>query len=94
MAIDLRALLRVAQGRNPQPSAAIFDRRTLQSTPESGWRAGFDPAKSRRGSTVHLAVDTLGHLLAVLVTPVNAQDRRQVAELANTCRRPQAMRWS
>src|SRR6266581_6263309 len=32
---DLRALLRVAQGRNAQPSAAIFDGRTLQSTPES-----------------------------------------------------------
>jgi transposase len=81
MVIDLRELLRMAQGRNPQPSAAIFDSRTLQSTPESGWRAGFDPAKSRRGSKVHLAVDTLGYLLALLVTPANEQDRHQVAEL-------------
>ena len=82
MVIDLRELLRLAQGRNPQPSAAIFDSRTLQSTPESGGRAGFDPAKRRRGSNVHLAVDTLGHLLALLVTPANAQERQQVAELA------------
>jgi transposase len=82
MVIDLRELLRVAQGRNPQPSAAIFDSRTIQSTPESGTRAGFDPAKSRRGSKVHLAVDTLGYLLALLVTPANEQDRQQVAELA------------
>ena len=80
--IDLRGLLRLAQGRNPQPSAAIFDSRTIQSTPESGGRAGFDPAKSRRGSKVHLAVDTLGHLLAMVVTPANEQDRHQVAELA------------
>jgi transposase len=80
--IDWRELLRVAQGRNPQPSAAIFDSRTIQSTPESGWRAGFDPAKSRCGSKVHLAVDTLGHLLALLVTAANEQDRHQVAEWA------------
>jgi transposase len=82
MVIDLRELLRLAQGRNPQPSAAIFDSRTIQSTPESGGRAGFDPAKSRRGSKVHMAVDTLGNLLALLVTPANEQDRHQVAELA------------
>jgi transposase len=36
MVIDLRELLRVAQGRHPQPSAAIFDSRTIQSTPEGG----------------------------------------------------------
>jgi len=82
MVRDLRELLRVAQGRTPQPSAAILDRRTLQSTPERGTRAGFDPAKCRRDSQVHLAVDTLGYLLAVLVTPANEQERHQVAELA------------
>jgi transposase len=83
MGSDLREVLRVAQGRNPQPSAAIFASRTLQSTPESGSRAGFDPATCRRGSTVHLAVDTLGYLLALRVTPANEQDRRQVAALAH-----------
>lgn len=79
---DLRELLRVALGRDPQPSAVILDARTMQSTPESGLRAGYDGAKRRKGSKVHIAVDTLGHLLAVHVTPANEQERAQVAELA------------
>ncbi len=79
---DLREMLRVAAGKNPQPTAAIFDGRTLQSTPESGERAGYDGAKRRKGSKVHIAVDTLGHLLALHVTPANEQERAQVAELA------------
>jgi transposase len=82
MAHDLRAILRLAQGRAAQPSAVIFDSRTLQSSPESGGRAGYDGAKRRKGSKVHLAVDTLGHLLALHVTPANEQDRAQVAQLA------------
>lgn len=79
---DLRMLLREIDGRMPQPSAAIFDARTLQSSPESGARAGWDGHKRRRGSKVHIAVDTLGQLLALLVTPANEQERAQVAELA------------
>ena len=79
---DLRAILRLAQGRNEEPSAAIFDSRTLQSSPESGHRAGYDGAKRRKGSKVHLAVDTLGHLLALHITPANEQDRAQVGQLA------------
>ncbi len=79
---DLRALLRLAQGRNAEPSAAIFDARTMQSTPESGARAGYDGHKRTKGSKVHTAVDTLGHLLALYVTPANEQERAQVQELA------------
>ena len=79
---DLRAMLRLAEGRKAQPSAAILDSRTLQSTPESGARAGYDGAKRRKGSKVHMAVDTLGHLLALHVTPASKQDRAQVEELA------------
>jgi transposase len=79
---DLRMLMREINDRMPQPTAAILDSRTLQSTPESGGRAGYDGHKRRRGSKVHLAVDTLGQLLAVLVTPANEQDRAQVAALA------------
>ncbi len=79
---DLRSLLREIAGRAPQPSAAIFDSRTLQSRAESGARAEYDGAKRRRGSKVHIAVDTLGQLLSLLVTPANEQDRAQVAELA------------
>jgi len=79
---DLRQILRLAEGRKEQPTAAILDSRTLQSSPESGARAGYDGAKRRRGSKVHLAVDTLGHLLALCVTAANEQDRAQVEELA------------
>ncbi|MBN9390893.1 MAG: IS5 family transposase [Chloroflexi bacterium] len=79
---DLRELLRLAASREAEPSAAIYDGRTLQSTPESGGRAGYDGHKRRKGSKVHLAVDTLGHLLALHVTPANEQERAQVAELS------------
>src|SRR5215510_10496759 len=79
---DLRAILRIAEGWKESPTAAIFDSRTLQSTPESGARAGYDGAKRRKGNKVHLAVDTLGHLLALCVTAADEQDRAQVAELA------------
>jgi len=79
---DVRELLRVAAGRDAQPSASVLDSRTLQSTPESGGRAAYDGAKRRKGSKVHMAVDTLGHLLALRVTAADEQDRAQVAELA------------
>ncbi len=79
---DLRLLLRLAAGRNAQPSASIFDSQTLQSTPESGSRAGYDGHKRKKGSKLHLAVDTLGHLLTLHVTPANEQDRTQVGRLA------------
>jgi len=84
MAHDLRAILRLVLDRRSDPSAVILDSRTLQSTPESGARAGFDGHKKRKGSKVHMAVDTLGHLLALHVTPANEQDRAQVGELAKS----------
>ena len=70
------------EGRHEQPTAAIFDSRTLQSSPESGPRAGYDGAKRKKGTKTHLAVDTLGHLLTLYVTPANEQDRAQVGQLA------------
>ena len=79
---DLRVVLRIAGGRREQPAAAILDSRTLQSSPESGGRAGYDGAKRRRGSKGHMAVDTLGYLLALHVTPANEQDRARVKALA------------
>jgi transposase len=79
---DLRRLLREAADRPSEPSAAIFDGRILQSTPESGDRAGYDGGKRRKGSKVHMAVDTLGHLLALLVSAANEQERAYVGELA------------
>jgi transposase len=79
---DLRVLRRLAAGRAPQPTAAILDSRTRQSTPESGGRAGYDGAKRKKGSKIHVAIDTLGDLLALHVTPADAQDRDQVERLA------------
>jgi transposase len=82
MVADLRVLIRLAAGRATQPSAVILDARTLQSSPESGARAGYDGAKRRKGSKVHMAVDTLGQLLALHVTAANEQERAQVETLA------------
>jgi transposase len=79
---DLRGLLRAVAGRTTQPTAAIFDGRVLQSSPESGARAGYSGYKRRKGSKVHAAVDTLGHLLALTVTPANEDERTQVEALA------------
>ena len=79
---DVRELLRVAVGKNKQPSAVIYDGQTLQGTIESGNRAGYDGYKKKNGSKVHMAVDTLGYLLALVVTPANGQERDQVAELS------------
>lgn len=79
---DLRTILRLVLEREPQPSTTILDGRTLQSTPESGKRAGYDGYKKKNGSKIHVAVDTLGNLLALKVTAANEQERAQVAELA------------
>jgi transposase len=78
---DLRAVLRMAAAREPEPSAVILDSRTLRSSPESGARAGYDGAKRKRGSKVHLAVDTPGHVVALHVTPADANDRGEVGRL-------------
>jgi transposase len=59
LAEDLRVILRLAAGRAAQPTVAIIDSRTLRSTPESGARAAYDGAKRKKGSKLHLAVDTL-----------------------------------
>lgn len=54
----------------------------MQSTPERGERAGYDGHKRRKGSKIHAAVNILGYLLALYVTPPNALERAQVQELA------------
>jgi transposase len=90
MVHDLRAVLRLADvdakdgaGRGPHPSAVILDGTVLQSTPESGHRAGYNGHKRKKGSKLHLAVDTLGHLLALRVTPADVDERAEVAALAS-----------
>ena len=82
MAHDLRKVIRLVADRNAHPTAVILDGRTIQSTPESGHRAGYDGYKRKKGSKVHAAVDTLGNLLALKVTAANQQERAQVGDLA------------
>lgn len=82
LAEDLRTVLRLAAGRPAHPSAAIINSRTLRSTPESGTRAGYDGAKRKKGSKLYMAVDTLGHLLALHGTPASEDDRSQVGRMA------------
>jgi transposase len=82
MVHDLRLFIRMGEDRAPDPSAVIIDARTLQSTPESGHRAGYDGHKRKKGSKLHMIVDTLGHLLALKVTAANEQERAQVEDLA------------
>jgi hypothetical protein len=60
LAHDLRAALRIAEGRQEMPPAAIFDSRTPQPSVESGGRAGYDGTKSRKRNKVHL--DTSYHV--------------------------------
>jgi transposase len=86
---DLRTVLRVADvdakdgaGRGPHPTAVIPDGTVLQRPPESGHRAGYNGHKRKTGSKLHLAVDTLGQLLALRVTPANVDERAEVTALA------------
>jgi transposase len=90
---DLRMLIREINDRMQQPRAAILDRRTLQSSPESGGRAGYDGHKRRKGSKVHLAVDTLGQLLAIMVTPANEQDRHKSTNWPDRSKKQLATQW-
>ena len=79
---DLRVLLRLSKERTSEPTAAIVDSRTLRSTPESGSRGAYDGHKNKKGSKVHAAVDTLGHLLALRVGPANEDDRKELEKLS------------
>lgn len=79
----LRAQVRVAAGRDPQPSAAVLDAQSIKSS-EGGEARGFDAGKKTTGRKRHLVVDTLGLLLVVMVTSASVQDRqggRAVLEL-------------
>ena len=73
MAHDLREIIRLAQGRAAAPTAAVMDSRTIQSTPEGGARSGYAGYKRKKGSKIHISVDTLGHLSALHVSPANEQ---------------------
>jgi len=80
---DLRSLLRLLAERLAEPSAVIFDARTLQSSVESGQRGRLRRLPEKEGEAkCTWSWTQLGHLLAAHVTPANAQKRAQVGALA------------
>jgi putative transposase len=75
---DLRAMIRAAAGRAAEPSAGIADAQSVAESAEGvvpAASSGYDGHKNVNGRKRHLLVDALGLLIAVVVTPANAQDR-------------------
>jgi transposase len=85
---DLRERVRVAAGRKPRPTAAIIDSQSVKGSEMiAAGRRGYDAGKKINGTKRHIAVDTLGLLLTVLVTAASVQDRDAARPLLFNLRR-------
>ena len=72
----LRRACRVCEGRGPEPTAGVVDSQSLRGAETVGAeRRGYDGGKRVNGTKRHIAVDTIGLLLTVLVTAAGVQDR-------------------
>lgn len=76
----LRQQVRVAAGREPEPSKAAIDSQTVKGS-EAGGPRGYDGGKKIRGRKRHLVVDSLGLLLVVAVTAANLDDGTHAPEV-------------
>jgi putative transposase len=74
---QLRTQVRIAAGRAPQPTAAVIDSQSVRAA-DTVPRAsrGWDAAKKVNGRKRHIAVDTMGLVLDVVITPASVQDRQ------------------
>jgi len=73
---ELRRQCRIAAGRRPEPTAAIIDSQSVKAAETVSKNSrGFDAGKKVQGRKRHIAVDTIGLLLTVLVTAAGVQDR-------------------
>lgn len=70
----LRTLVRKAQGKRSQPTAAVLDSQSVKSAGHGG-PVGYDAAKRIKGRKRHVLVDTLGLLLGVAVTSASSTER-------------------
>ena len=78
----LRQLERRLQGRQADPSAGSIDSQSIKAAKQNG-EIGFDGGKQVKGRKRHLLVDTLGLIVAVVVTSANTDDRVGLMKLLN-----------